>query len=59
LENRLGVLDRAKLVSRKNGARGPNLYRIGGKIESLPSGAASRFVLPANHSIEGEKLEAT
>jgi hypothetical protein len=55
LEN-LGVLDRARLVSKSNGCRGPNLYRIGGKIEGLPSKAAARFIL---HAIDGEKWKAT
>jgi Helix-turn-helix domain len=52
---RLGILDRVKLVSRKNGNRSPNLYRIGGQIENLPSEAAARFILKGR----GEKQEAT
>ena len=53
---RLGILDRARLVSKKNGNRAPRLHRIGGKIDSLPSEAAARFIL---HTIDGEKWRAT
>jgi len=42
----LGVLDRQALSSKRSGNRAPYLYRIGGKIEKLPSNAAVRFVLP-------------
>jgi hypothetical protein len=56
---KLGVLNRARLVSKANGWRGPNLYRIGGKIESLPSEAANRFMFPPRRAIESGKLEAT
>ena len=64
---RLGIVDRAKLVSKKRGNVAPRLCRIGGRIESLPREAAARFILPARpwgrrlagHAIDGEKREAT
>ena len=49
-----GIVDRVRLISKKDGYRSPNLYRIGGQIENLPSEAATRFILPAR-----EKQEAT
>lgn len=42
---RKSVLYRAKLVSKKNGSRAPDLYRIGRKIQHLPRKAAKRFEL--------------
>jgi hypothetical protein len=64
---RLGIVDRAKLVLKKRGNIAPRLCRIGGRIESLPREAAARFILPARpwgrrlggHAIDGEKREAT
>jgi hypothetical protein len=49
---RLGILDRARLVSKQQGNIAPRLCRIGGRIESLPREAAARFFLPARHAIE-------
>jgi hypothetical protein len=56
---RLGILDRAKLVLKERGNLAPRLHRIGARIESLPREAAARFILPARHAIDGEKREAT
>jgi hypothetical protein len=56
---RLGILDRAKLVAKQQGNIAPRLCRIGGRIESLPREAAARFILsrPVTRS-PGEKREA-
>jgi hypothetical protein len=40
-----GLIDRAKLISRSRGKNAPTLYRIGGKVETLPPKAAIRYVL--------------
>jgi len=43
---RLGIVDRAKLVLKERGNIAPRLCRIGGRIESLPREAAAKFTLP-------------
>ncbi len=54
-----GIVDRVRLISKKDGYRSPNLYRIGGQIEHLPSEAAARFILRARRAIGGAKQGVT